>query len=210
VNLFNRFLRPSQPRISVAAPSAVCVVSGLPRSGTSMMMDILRSGGLSLLVDQDRPPDENNPRGYYEYQPVKHLKDGDLAWLDQARGRVVKVISALLEYLPPAYHYNVIFMQRDLDEVLASQTRMLQRSGKPDGGVDDEELRLIMQKHLRLVQAWIGAQQNMHVLYLNYADILAGPAQSLERLNAFLGGQLDVGCMAQVVDPHLYRERSAS
>ena len=173
-----------------------------------MMMDILRRGGLPLLVDEDRPPDDSNPRGYFEYQPVKRLRDGDLDWLDQARGRVVKVISALLEHLPQDYRYDVVFMQRSLDEVLASQSRMLQREGKTTGEVEDAEMRAVMERHLRRVESWLAAQPNMRVLYMNYTDILADPLHWAERLNTFLPADLDVRRMVQVVDPALYRERS--
>lgn len=201
MSLFDRLLHRDRATITV--------VSGLPRSGTSMMMDMLRYGGTHLLVDDERIPDDSNPRGYFEYQPIKRLKDGDLAWLPEARGKAVKIISALLEYLPEDYRYDVIFIQRALDEVLASQTRMLQRDGKPQGDVSDDEMRTIMEKHLHRVRTWLDAQPNMRVLYIHYADILSDPLPACTRLSEFLGGNLDVNRMAAVVDPSLYHERGS-
>jgi hypothetical protein len=108
----------------------VVVVSGLPRSGTSLMMQMLEAGGITVLTDGIREPDEDNPRGYYEFERVKALPKGDYEWLESARGKAVKVVSALLEYLPPEYNYKVIFMHRRMEEILASQRKMLIRRGK--------------------------------------------------------------------------------
>src|SRR5215813_2579369 len=103
----------------------IIVVSGLPRSGTSMMMKMLAAGGLPVLVDAIRAADDDNPNGYFEFEPVKQLADGQNEWLTEAGGKVVKIISALLEYLPKSYHYKIIFMERELKEILASQQKML-------------------------------------------------------------------------------------
>ena len=110
----------------------VFIVSGLPRSGTSLMMMILNAAGIPPLTDYERNADEDNPRGYYEFERVKKLKDGDFGWLENAQGKAVKVISALLTYLPEGYTYKVIFMRRELSEILASQRKMLiNRGGGP-------------------------------------------------------------------------------
>src|SRR3990167_393038 len=98
----------------------IVIVSGLPRSGTSLMMQMLRAGGMSLLIDDQRPADADNPHGYWEYEPVKRLQH-DNSWLPQAEGKAVKVVSALLQYLPPRHTYKIIVMHRPMQEVLASQ-----------------------------------------------------------------------------------------
>lgn len=187
----------------------VVVVSGLPRSGTSMMMKMMQAGGLELLTDNQRTADENNPKGYYEFERVKKLKDGDTGWVVEARGKVVKVITALLEYLPSSETYQVILMRRDMGEILASQRRMLQRDGKPDDGVDDATMTELYEKHLSKVFNWISKQDNIRLLEVNYNDILEDPEGNVQKLNHFLGGGLDTGRMMGVVDRNLYRERSS-
>src|SRR5687768_8758894 len=111
----------------------IVVVSGLPRSGTSMAMKMLEAGGLSVVTDGLRTPDEDNPKGYYEDERVKRLhKEPDKTWLHEARGKVVKIISFLLKSLPPDHNYKVVLMQRNLREIVASQNKMLARLGKPN------------------------------------------------------------------------------
>ena len=117
----------------------IVVVSGLPRSGTSLMMQMLQAGGMPLLIDDLRPADTDNPNGYWEYEPVKRLQQ-DNSWIPQAEGKAVKVVSALLQYLPPQHTYKIIFMQRPMQEVLASQTVMLERRGEQSGKADDKTL----------------------------------------------------------------------
>ncbi len=188
--------------------NTIVIVSGLPRSGTSMMMKMLEAGGLSLLTDHLRAPDEDNPKGYYEFERVKQLPKGDTAWLPEAEGKAVKVISALLEHLPPTYNYKVIFMNRHLKEVLASQRKMLIRRGEDPDKVSEEELARLFEKHLRKVKAWLQAQPNIEVLEVHYNRLLADPIPYVRQVNAFLGGWLDEEAMARVVDPTLYRNRA--
>jgi hypothetical protein len=185
----------------------VTIVSGLPRSGTSMMMKMLEAGGLPALTDNIRTADKDNPKGYYEFERVKKLPEGDQAWLVDAQGKAVKIISALLEHLPQGYTYKIIFMRRQMGEILASQKQMLIRSGKPTDKVSDEKLAEMYQKHLAKLTAWFNGQSNISVLYVDYNEMLANPTPHLERLNHFLGDQLDVSKMAAVVDPNLYRQR---
>jgi hypothetical protein len=187
----------------------VVVVSGLPRSGTSMMMKMLEAGGLELLTDHQRTADENNPKGYYEFERVKKLKDGDTGWVVEARGKVVKVITALLEYLPSSETYQIILMRRDMGEILASQRRMLERDGKPDDGVDDATMTELYEKHLAKVFTWISKQDNIQMLEVSYNDILENPEENVHKLNHFLSGGLDTSRMMGVVDRNLYRERSS-
>ncbi len=185
----------------------IVVVSGLPRSGTSMMMKMLEAGGLVPLTDGQRAADEDNLGGYYEYEGVKKVAQ-DPSWLDAARGRVVKVISRLLYDLPEGYAYRVVFMQRQLDEVLASQQQMLQRRGRADGGAGDAELKQLFQRHLDEVALWLAARPNFAVLNLSYNEVLAQPGARVADLVHFLGGQLDAARMAAVVDERLYRQRT--
>jgi hypothetical protein len=185
----------------------IIIVSGLPRSGTSMMMKMLESAGLAILTDNLRIADENNPKGYYEYERVKQLKAGDFDWLSAAQGKVVKIISALLEYLPNQYQYKIVFMRRNMDEVLSSQRQMLIRNGKQDDKVSDEKLAELYKNHLKEIETWLEQQPNMSILYVSYNQVLQDPQHNLKRINEFLGGNLDTQAMLQVVDQTLYRER---
>jgi broad-specificity NMP kinase len=184
----------------------VVVVSGLPRSGTSMMMSMLAAGGLPILSDEIRGADEDNPRGYYEFEPVKQLEH-DSSWVDVAAGKVVKVISQLVQHLPPQYEYKVVFMLRNMAEVLASQRQMLIRRGRPADAVSDEILTQVFGKHLSQVREWIEAQPNIQVLYVDYGEVLTQPAEQAQRVNQFLGGVLNEQAMASVVDKRLHRQR---
>lgn len=188
----------------------IIVVSGLPRSGTSMMMKMLEAGGLPILTDNLRAPDANNPNGYYEFERVKQLPEGDYGWLPAAGGKVVKIVTGLIMHLPSEYRYKVIFMQRAMKEVLSSQKKMLGRLGKEDDRVEDEKMRKIYQEHLKQVNAWIAKQPNIEALYVNYNTMLADPLESLKKVNEFLGGGMDVNVMAGVVNKELYRERKSN
>lgn len=187
----------------------VIVVSGLPRSGTSMMMSMLAAGGIEPVVDGIREADENNPKGYYEFERVKKLKEGDFAWVEGAQGKAVKVISALLEHLPRDYPYKVVFMRRAMPEILASQRAMLVRNGKATDTVSDEALSVMYTRHLAQVEGWLAKQPNMQVLYVHYNEVLKDPAPHLARVNEFFGRTLDLAAMRTVVDQNLYRERKA-
>lgn len=186
----------------------ITVVSGLPRSGTSMMMSALEAGGMPLLVDGIRGADGNNPKGYYEYQPVKKLPKGSVDWLESAQGKAVKIISALLDYLPMGFQYRIIFMERDIEEILASQKRMLSRSGvveeKP---ASDEEMQKSYQAHLKQVKSYLAEADWLNVLYVSYNQVLQDPEVEFERVAEFLDSIVDPSAMSSVVDPELYRER---
>jgi hypothetical protein len=186
----------------------IVVVSGLPRSGTSMAMKMLDAGGMPLLVDGIRTADEDNPKGYYELEQVKTLdKGGDKAWLKDARGKAVKIISFLLKDLPSDHNYKVIFMDRDLPEVLASQSKMLTRRGE-SSGTDDSRMKDIYEKHLRKTKELLSSSAHFDVLDLRYKHVIENPAAAAERLRDFLGQPLDVQKMAQVADKELYRNRA--
>lgn len=184
------------------------VVSGLPRSGTSLMMSMLDAGGLPPLVDDLRAPDEDNPKGYYELEQVKQLPTS-AEFVRGARGRAVKVISELLRHLPDSERYRVIFMRRELDEVLASQRRMLERRGE---GTPSEaaqaELRRGFILHIESVEAMFRARSEMEVLYVSYNRLMADPERQAARVAAFVEAELDVQRMVSRVDPSLYRQRT--
>ncbi len=188
------------------APAYVTLVSGLPRSGTSMMMRMLEAGGLDILTDRRRTPDEDNPYGYYELEDVKKIKDSD-DFLDRAEGKALKMVSVLLYDLPPHKRYKIIFMRRPLDEVLASQRIMLQRRGQPADTENDAEMARIFQKHLDDITAWLQQQPHLEVLDVSYHDVLDNPRAGAEKVNRFLDNRLDVAKMVAMVDRRLYRNR---
>ena len=185
----------------------ITIVSGLPRSGTSMMMKMVDAGGIPPLTDELRVADEDNPKGYYEFERVKQMDKGDTAWVPEARGKAVKVISALLKYLPTTEQYRVIFIRRNIDEILASQRKMLIHRGEDPDKQDDAQMKLLFEKHVRSVEEWLASRPNVRTLYVHYSDMLGTPRPQIERVNAFLGGKLDTARMAEVVDPSLYRNR---
>lgn len=187
--------------------NAIVVVSGLPRSGTSMMMKMLEAGGIPPLTDEIREADTDNPRGYFEFERVKKLEKGDTAWLPQAEEKAVKVISALLKHLPDTYDYKIIFMQRHMPEILASQRKMLVHRGEDDKRMDDERMAELFERHLDAVQQQLAQQENMDVLYVHYSEALQDPQTVAEAVVRFLGQELDVERMVGVVDPALYRNR---
>ena len=184
----------------------ITLVSGLPRSGTSMMMKMLEAGGIPPLTDEIREADADNPQGYYEFERVKKLDKGDSDWLARAEGKAVKVISALLQHLPETYEYQVIFLERHMPEILASQRKMLDRRGEADE-MDDEKMTALFEKHLQQVKAWLAQQENFSVLYVHYSEALADPHSQAKRVKTFLGADLDVVAMAGTVDANLYRNR---
>jgi hypothetical protein len=192
---------------SIDLKNTIIVVSGLPRSGTSMVMSMLEAGGLPLLKDGIRKADDDNPKGYYEYERVKKLREGDVAWLPEAQGKVVKIISYLLLSLPETYTYRVLFVRRKLPEIIASQRKMLIRRGEDPDKVSEEELTHILTKHLSQVDAWMKDQPHMEHIDIDYNRMVKDPQEDILHINTFLGGALDAGKMTQVIDPDLYRQR---
>jgi Sulfotransferase domain len=194
--------------------SPIVVVSGLPRSGTSMMMQMLGAGGLPLMIDSQHAPDVSNPGGYYELDAVRDLTTGfDLSWLDVARDKAVKVHSPLLVCLPERYNYHVILMQRPLREVIASQRLMQARCGwrygsfAEDPDVDFDLLAARYETHLRKVQALLAARPCFSALTVDYHDVLTDPHQQARRVRRFLQRPLSLTRMTAVVNARLYRSR---
>ena len=186
----------------------IIVVSGLPRSGTSMAMNMLEAGGLDVTTDGVRSPDEDNPKGYYEDDRVKDLaKMEDRSWLRRSRGRAIKVISFLLKDLPADNNYKIIFMERKLSEVLRSQQKMLENREEASGP-EDQQMREVYTEHLRHVRFMVGYRRHLDALFVSYSEVLDDPEPHARRIDAFLGGGLDWQAMAEVVDPSLYRNRA--
>ena len=197
----NWLRRPSGP--------AVIVVSGLPRSGTSMMMRMLEAGGVATFTDGERGADVDNPEGYYEYRRVMDLeKDSDRSWVRQARGRALKVISFLLRHLPHDNVYRIVYMRRNLDEVLTSQDKMLDRLGNAAPGADLEAMKEAYRNDIVAARLYARKQRNIEMLEVHYADTVADPAATARTVNAFLGGGLDEAKMAAAVKAALYRNRA--
>jgi len=173
-----------------------------------MAMKMLEAGGVPIVTDGIRTADESNPKGYYEFERVKELdKNGDTAWLGEARGKAVKIISFLLTYLPDTYDYHVVFMNRDVDEVLASQNKMLAARGETADAADDEKMRDVYAKHLEKVGRVLRSRRCFTTLQVRYRDVIDNPAAEAQRLYDFLGGRLNVEQMAAVADRELYRNR---
>lgn len=184
----------------------VTVVTGLPRSGTSLMMQMLNAGGVRALTDQVRAPDESNPRGYFEFEPVKRLR-ADQSWLAQARGHAVKIIHVHVPYLPVdgTSRYRVILMRRNMQEILASQRAMLKRQGKKSE--DETILARAYQAQLSSLEEWLRAREQFSTLSIDHRDIIENPRAAAMAIDNFLGGGLDIEAMVHVVDPALYRQR---
>lgn len=188
----------------------IIVVSGLPRTGTSMMMQMLDAGGIDLVTDGLRAADESNPLGYLEYERVKDLEDAeDKAWLHDARGRAVKVIAFLLEHLPATHNYKVVFMNRKLDEVLVSQSTMLTRLGEPDE-THDARMKQLYVNHLARTKTMLTHRPHFEAHNVRYVDVIEDPRRHARAVSRFLGGGLDIDAMAEVVDPELYRNRHSA
>jgi hypothetical protein len=199
--LFGVFGKKSQ------AQTPIIIVSGLPRSGTSMMMKILAEGGLPVITDELRQADTDNPEGYYELETVKQLSVGNADWLSAAGGKVVKVISVLLEYLPPQYRYKVIFMEREMKEILASQHKMLRRRNE-ESKIVDAEMEAQFRRHLSVVKPWLVRQPHMDVLYVNYNALMNDPEPLCIRVVEFTRAPLNLSRMLAVPNAELYRNRA--
>jgi len=186
----------------------IFVVSGLPRSGTSLMMQMLAAGGMPVLTDGERKADTDNPRGYCEWERIKLLAQ-EPQCIAEAEGKVVKVISQLLFALPPAFQYKIVFMVRPLPEVVASQSEMIRRLGTAGPAIPEAVMMASLQAHLNQVRAWLKNKPNLTVLDVEYHSVLRDPFGAARTIADFISIQLDAGKMAQQVDPQLFRNRVA-
>ena len=184
----------------------ITIVSGLPRSGTSLMMQMLATGGMPILTDEQRRADEDNPRGYYEWERAK-LLPREPALIAEAEGKAVKVISQLLLALPASFHYRVIFMERPLAEVVASQAEMIRRRGTAGAPLGREQMISALQVHRNLVMNWIKAASNISLCAVAYHELLRDPTSVSQAVQQFLGLPLNTPAMAAQVDLSLYRQR---
>ncbi|MGB2964815.1 MAG: sulfotransferase domain-containing protein [Anaerolineales bacterium] len=184
----------------------IFLVSGLPRSGTSMMMEILQAGGIQLFTDNRRKADDHNPRGYFEFERVKKIPEGETAWLSEAVGKAVKVISPLLHYLPDEYHYKIILMKRDINEILSSQDLMLKSKGQ-GSQIRDEKMKQIYNENTALVLNYLDQNSNISYLVCDYNETLEDPLHAVEQIANFLDLSQWIPEMVKIVDPDLYRHR---
>jgi hypothetical protein len=187
----------------------ITIVSGLPRSGTSLMMQMLVAGGMPALTDGERAADNDNPRGYIEWDRIKQLPN-DPNCIADAEGKVVKVISRLLLSLPIGHEYRVIFMQRPMPEILASQDQMLRRRGNYKEGGNPAAVAAAFEKHLKEVYAWLERKPYVKSLRVAYHDVLSKPLEIGRQMTEFLAIELDLQAMARQVDSSLYRNRGAT
>lgn len=184
----------------------ITIVSGLPRSGTSMMSMMLEAGGMTVLTDNIRMADHDNPKGYYEFERVKKIPEGDIEWLEGAKGKTVKVISALLQHLPAKYEYKVIFMHRKMEEIVKSQNKMLMNLGKPIN-TDDVLITELLLKHLKKSRNWLDQQNNIKVLDVDYNQLILNPTPFISEINKLLDFTLSIEKMKKAIDLKLYRNR---
>ncbi len=186
----------------------IVVVSGLPRSGTSMLMKMLESGGMEILTDSERAADIDNPKGYFEYERVKDLeKETDKSYVREGRGKVLKVISFLIKDLPDDNDYRVIFMRRDLDEVLASQNKMIQRLGTTDTTATEDAMKEAYRNDIVRTRLLCKNRPNFELIEIDYKLTIEDPTTTARSVNAFVGGHLDEAAMREAVDGSLYRNR---
>ena len=191
------------------AGEPLVVVSGLPRSGTSMMMRMLEAGGLPIMTDGARSADVDNPKGYFEHERIKDLeRETDKSYLRAGRGKALKVISFLIPHLPDENDYRVVFMRRDLDEVLSSQDKMIQRLGTTDAAADREAMKEAYRNDIVRTRLLCRKRPNMEMVEIQYKATVEDPAATARLVNEFLGGGLDEAAMRQAVDESLYRNRA--
>lgn len=188
----------------IKSTNFIILVSGLPRSGTSLMMQILEAGGVKILTDKIRKPDQDNPKGYYEFEKVKEIKKNK-SWFKQARGKAVKIVSPLLKHLPQTYDYKIIFMERKIEEILASQQAML-KTRKEKSKTSDQKMKKTFQKHLKEVKNWLKTQKNMKAIFINYNQMFNSRKKELQKLAGFLN-LTQISKMERKIRPELYRQR---
>ncbi len=189
----------------------IVVVSGLPRSGTSMLMKMLESGGMEILTDSERAADIDNPKGYFEYGRIKDLeKETDKSYIREGRGKVLKVISFLIKDLPDDNDYRVIFMRRDLDEVLASQNKMIHRLGTTDTTATEAAMKEAYRNDIVRTRLLCRSRPNFELIEIGYKPTIEDPAATARSVNAFVGGHLNEAAMREAVDGSLYRNRGKS
>ena len=185
----------------------ITIVSGLPRTGTSMMMNILKESGIAILTDQTRIADNHNPRGYFEYQPAKELPEGNISWLESAEGKAVKVISFYIHHLPPKYEYKVLFMERTIEEIVMSQQKIVIDENKRIHKKEVKMMEDYFKDHIRKTKTWISLQPNFTVHYFSYNNMVANPQEYTSILSEFLECEIKGSVLTKVIDEKLYTQR---
>jgi hypothetical protein len=189
----------------------IVIVSGLPRSGTSMLMRMLEAGGVPIMSDSERTADIDNPKGYFEYERVKDLeKETDKSYVKDGRGKALKVISFLIKDLPDDNDYRVVFMLRNLDEVITSQNKMIDRLGTTDTSAENEAMKEAYRNDIVRTRLLCRNRSNFDLIEIHYSSTVEDPAGTAHKVNTFLGGQLDEAAMQAAVDGSLYRNRASS
>jgi hypothetical protein len=197
---FNAWCQQPAPALQPLALEEVLIVTGLPRSGTSMLMRALAAGGIDLLVDDQRPPDESNRLGYFEFAPVKNLAR-DASWLEQSRGKAVKIVAPLLQYLPAKTRARVLVLHRPLAQVLASQEAMLSRLGTAALGAENTRLSRQFARLMESLPGNLARSDGFQVLHVSFEAMLADPVSQCARLAAFLGLRFNPVPAAAAIDP---------
>ena len=185
----------------------ITIVSGLPRSGTSLMMRMLNAGGIPALCDEERTPDADNPNGYYEFEDVKRIENYG-TWIDRAPGHAVKMVYSLLKHLPADREYRIVFMRRHVDEILQSQKQMLERNGIQTD-IPDARLKALFEHELRQFYAWLPTQTHLKLVNISYNELLSRPDSTISQINRHFDHALDTEGMIRMIDPTLYRHRAA-
>jgi hypothetical protein len=188
---------------------AIIIVSGLPRSGTSLMMQMLQAANIPLLSDGQRVADEDNPVGYWELELVKKIKT-DSSWLNNADCHGVKIISPLMFELPDEHQYKVIVMKRAMPEVLASQRTMMARREQQGSSMPDTLLTKVFQQQELKLSRWLTTQDNCRFIEVHYGQLISEPARQVDQLIDFLQQPLNHTAMINCVDPDLYRNRQGN
>jgi thioredoxin len=192
---------------SAEARPFITIVSGLPRSGTSLMMRMLNAGGIPALCDELRTPDADNPNGYYEFEDVKCIEQYS-TWLERAPGHAVKMVYSLLKHLPVDREYRVVFMRRHVDEVLQSQKKMLERNGIATD-IPDAQLKALFERELRQFYAWLPSQRHLKLVNISYNELLSRPDSTVAQINRHFDYALNTEPMVRMIDPSLHRNRAA-
>lgn len=184
----------------------IIVVTGLPRSGTSLTMQILQAAGIEIFTDNKRRPDISNPKGYFEHELVKKIQS-DSSWMKDVKGKAIKIVSPLLAYLPVNYNYKIIFVERDLLEIIQSQEKMISELDSEDEKLKPEILKRIFNKNVERTKKWINSQSNMKCLNVSYFDIVNNFEEEIFRIEKFLNVKINKEKTKLIIDKKLYRSR---
>ena len=190
---------------SVERARIITVVTGLPRSGTSLMMQLLTAAGLDPVTDVRRAPDEDNPLGYFEFEKTLTLAK-DASWIPEVRGKTIKIVAQLLPLLPVGEFYNIVFMERDLDEVVASQHAMLARSNRAGLKTEDAKLKETFASQLERVRRKLAESSQVRILTVNYNRLITDAKTEVARVAQFVGEPFDGTKAMNAVRPELRRQ----